>query len=60
MLAEQLKAKHQLDLRKGLLKEGMLLVVNCLIENPTFEGQCKHQLTLKAATFGSSRGCWWA
>jgi DNA topoisomerase II len=53
VLAEQLKAKHQLELRKGLLKEGMLVVVNCLIENPTFEGQCKHQLTLKAPKFGS-------
>ena len=53
VLADQLKAKHKLELRKGLLREGLLVVVNALVENPTFEGQCKHQLTTKAKDFGS-------
>ena len=53
VLADQLKAKHKLELRKGLLREGLLVVVNALIENPTFEGQCKHQLTTKTKDFGS-------
>jgi DNA topoisomerase-2 len=53
VLAEQLQTKHKLTLRKGLLREGLLVVVNALIENPTFEGQCKHQLTTKPKDFGS-------
>lgn len=53
VLADQLKTKHKLELRKGLLREGLLVVVNALVENPTFEGQCKHQLTTKAKDFGS-------
>ena len=54
VLGDCLKKTHKLELRKGLIKDSLLWVVNALIENPAFESQCKNSLTSKAAQFGSA------
>ncbi len=36
-----------------IVGEHMRFFINCIVENPTFDSQCKETLTLKASQFGS-------
>ena len=47
------KKKKDLKLQPHHIKSHLFILVNCLIENPTFDSQTKETLTLKHGQFGS-------
>jgi len=42
------------EIRRVVVKNNLWVFINCLIENPAFSSQTKEQMTLKAASFGST------
>lgn len=47
------KNKEKTNVKKPAAKKHMFLFVNCLIENPDFDSQCKEFLNTKQQKFGS-------
>lgn len=56
-LIEKIKTKmpknSSVQLKPHQVKSHLWVFVNCLIENPTFDGQTKETMTLQAKSFGS-------
>ena len=49
-----LKKKKKVKVRSTTIKEQLMLFVNCVIENPTFDSQTKDYMTLPISKFGST------
>lgn len=54
LIAQIEKKDKKLSVKPAQIKNHLWVFVNCRIENPTFDGQTKDTLTLKASQFGSS------
>lgn len=54
-IAEQIKKKDgKLTVKPAQIKSQLFVFVNCLIENPQFEGQVKETMTLRVNKYGST------
>jgi DNA topoisomerase-2 len=54
-IQEILKKKNKkLTIKPHQIRQHLWIFVNCLIDNPTFDGQTKENMTLKSSAFGSS------
>ena len=55
VIIEQIRRKNRsLQLKPALVKSGLWVFVNTLIENPAFDSQTKETLTTRADHFGSN------
>ena len=52
-LQEIIKKKSKMNIKPNLIKENLIFFVDATIEDPTFDGQSKDVMTLKATDFGS-------
>jgi DNA topoisomerase-2 len=52
-LADLLLKKHKITVKATLIKEHIIVFVNCLVVNPTFDSQTKDFLTTPVLKFGS-------
>ena len=46
--------KKKVNVKPAIIKEQMMLFVNCVIENPSFDSQTKDYLNTSVSKFGSS------
>ena len=55
VLTESIKKKNKsgTQIKPHQIKNHLWVFVNCLINNPTFDGQTKETMTLQANAFGS-------
>jgi DNA topoisomerase-2 len=53
-IVEFLETKKKVKVKPSLVKESLMVFVNCLIENPSFSSQTKEVLTTKSNSFGST------
>ena len=52
-LSKWIKEKKKIDVRDSFIKDNLMLFVNSLIVNPSFDSQTKETLTTNAKDFGS-------
>jgi DNA topoisomerase-2 len=53
-LIQTIKKKSKNDLKPAQVKNQLIVYINCLITNPSFDSQTKENLTTKASSFGSN------
>ncbi|MDC0142001.1 toprim domain-containing protein [bacterium] len=49
-----IEKKKKVKVKPATIKEQLMLFVNCVIENPTFDSQTKEYMNLKVSKFGST------
>lgn len=52
-LVNVIEKKHKTKVRTVLIKEQIMLFINCVIENPSFDSQTKEYLNTKSSKWGS-------
>ena len=52
-LVDLIEKKKKIKVKPATIKEQLMLFINCVIENPSFESQTKDEMSTPAAKFGS-------
>lgn len=53
-LSNYIKKKKKIDINEKFIKDNLMVFINCIIENPDFDGQTKETLKTPASRFGSN------
>jgi DNA topoisomerase-2 len=52
-LVDFIEKKKKIKVKPATIKEQLMLFINCVVENPSFESQTKDEMSTPAAKFGS-------
>ena len=52
-LTEYIKKKKKVTVKPTTIKEQLMLFVNCVVENPSFDSQTKEYMNTQSSKFGS-------
>ena len=53
-LAEYINTKKKIEVKPNTIKEQLMVFINCVVENPSFDSQTKDFMSTPVAKFGSS------
>ena len=53
-LTSYIETKKKVKVKSSVIKEQLMIFLNCVIENPAFDSQCKDYLNTPVAKFGST------